>query len=235
MLEPHAEAGDLIATVVHDLKNPLNAILMSATLIGRATRDESINRQVAVIRRSAERMNRLILELLDQAALDAGRLPIRRARHEVPALFREASELTQSVAAAKGVQIVLVPCEHCWVDCDGERIQQILSNLLGNALAYTPPGGRIELGARAVASGTVELFVRDDGPGIPAEEMPHVFERFWRGRGAARANAGLGLSIAKGIVEAHGGGISVDSVPGRGTTFHFTLPGGLDERAEASP
>lgn len=235
MREPRTEAGDLIATVVHDLKNPLNAILMSATLIGRATPDETIQRQVGVIQRSAERMNRLILELLDQAALDAGRLPIRRARHEVADLFREASELTQPVAAANGVQIGVIPCEHCWADCDGERIQQILSNLLGNALAYTPRGGRIELGGRALESGFVELFVRDDGPGIPAEELPHVFERFWRGRGAARANAGLGLSIAKGIVEAHGGEISVDSVPGRGTTFRFTLPGGLDERAEASP
>jgi signal transduction histidine kinase len=235
MREPHAEGGDLITTVVHDLKNPLNAILMSAALIGRASPDEMVRRQVGVIQRSAERMNRLILELLDQASLDAGRLPIRRARHEVPALLHEAVELTQSVAASKGVQIAVVPCERCWVDCDGERIQQILSNLLGNALAYTPTGGRIELGARALGSGRVELFVRDDGPGIPAEELPHVFERFWRGRGAARANAGLGLSIAKGIVEAHGGEISVDSVPGRGTTFRFTLPGGLDERAEASP
>ncbi len=111
------------------------------------------------------------------------------------------------------------------VNVDRDRILQVLSNLLGNALKFTPPGGRVQVEAHA-GDAAVIVRVTDTGPGIAADELPHVFDRFWQGAKARRAGAGLGLAIAKGIVEAHGGTIFARSVPGRGATFTFTLPRG---------
>ncbi|HEY0035645.1 MAG TPA: ATP-binding protein, partial [Longimicrobium sp.] len=106
---------------------------------------------------------------------------------------------------------------------DRERIHQVLSNLVGNAVKFTPQEGRV-LVTTVAEDGEIRVSVADTGPGIPPEHLPHVFDRFWQARSTRRAGAGLGLAIARGIVEAHGGAIGVESEPGRGTTFHFTLP-----------
>jgi signal transduction histidine kinase len=108
-----------------------------------------------------------------------------------------------------------------WVDA--ERLHQVLSNLLGNAVKVTPPEGRISVAA-VQEEGTVRISVADTGPGIPAEHLPQVFDRFWQARSTRRAGAGLGLAIARGIVEAHGGDMGVRSEPGAGSTFFFTIP-----------
>ena len=107
---------------------------------------------------------------------------------------------------------------------DRDRLEQLLSNLIGNALKFTPADGQIRLSARTTPAGDVEISVADSGSGIPADHLTHVFDRFWQADRQGRAGAGLGLSIVKGIVEAHGGGIRVESEVGEGTTFSFTVP-----------
>jgi signal transduction histidine kinase len=113
---------------------------------------------------------------------------------------------------------------------DRDRLDQVLSNLLGNALKFTPAGGRVGLRAWQVDD-FVQISVEDSGAGIPAQDVPHLFDRFWQGDRASRAGAGLGLAICKGIIEAHGGRIWVESTLGRGTTVHFTVPCAADWRA----
>jgi signal transduction histidine kinase len=182
--------------------------------------------QMLAIRRSAERMYRLIHDLLNVAAIEAGQLAVTRSLLAVDAIIGDAVELLHPLAAAKNIALVtdvspaLPP-----VAADRERLLQVFSNLGGNAVKFTPANGRIEICATRCES-VVEFVVRDTGPGIAADDLPHVFDRFWQARKKARASGGvgLGLAIAKGIVEAHGGGIQVESEPGRGTSFTFTLP-----------
>jgi signal transduction histidine kinase len=136
----------------------------------------------------------------------------------------DALDLLRPLAAAKRIALVtdLSPALPR-VDGDRERLLQVFSNLGGNAIKFTPENGRIEIRVSVRESG-VEFAVRDNGPGIASEDLPHIFDRFWQAKKAARSGVGLGLAIAKGIVESHGGGIRVESQPGQGSCFAFTLP-----------
>jgi signal transduction histidine kinase len=173
--------------------------------------------------RIAEQMNRLIGDLLDAAAIDAGRLAIDREPRDAAELASDAIEMLRPLAEHDSISVEQPPVpEPVRVSCDRDRIVQVLGNLIGNAIKFTPTGGSITVTVARDAS-NVRFAVADTGPGIPPEQLAHLFERFWRAPGNA-PGVGLGLYIAKGIVEAHGGRIWVESQVGRGSTFSFTLP-----------
>jgi signal transduction histidine kinase len=163
--------------------------------------------------------------LLDLARLEAGRLSLDRQPADLGALVNEALGVVQPLAQARQL-LVQADCETqgALAVCDRERVLQVLSNLVGNAIAFTPPGGRVTVRARA-SGPEIVVSVADTGPGIPEDHQRLIFDRFWKSRSSGQGS-GLGLSIAKGIVEAHGGRIWVESSPGEGATFLFTLPAG---------
>lgn len=218
---------EILAIVSHDLRNPLNAALMSAALLlellpdGERTMERT---QLQIIKRSTERMTRLIQDLLDVARIEAGHLSVEAHPIEVNALLREAVEVHLPVADVEGIRLeARVSGRGERILADHERLVQVLSNLVGNALKFTGKGGSILVTAEAL-EGEVRISVADSGPGIPAESLPHLFTPFWQARKADRRGAGLGLPIAAGIVEAHGGAIWAESEVGKGSTFSFTVP-----------
>ncbi len=215
----------LLAIVSHDLRNPLSVIVTNAAILQRTTiagkEGERIDKSAQTILRAAERMKRLIADLLDLAQIQAGMLAVERMPHDVAALIRDCVEMLSPLAATKdlkGMTSVVLQ-----VGCDRERVLQILSNLVGNAIKFTPEGGSIVIEAQDHGI-EVRFSVRDTGQGISEEELPRIFDRFWQTQRKNRTGIGLGLSIAKGLVEAHGGRLSVESKLGAGTTFFFTLP-----------
>lgn len=215
---------DVLSVVAHDLRNPLGAVGNYAALLGIATNVEQRERYLAGISTATHLMDRLIQDLLDVARLESGRLGMDIRREAVRAIFPEAVGATGGQAERLGVTVVAPALEGLPdVAMDRERILQVLGNLIGNGIRFTPEGGRITLQAERVGD-EVMFLVSDTGPGILPEHVPHVFDRFWQAPGEAKSGAGLGLAIAKGIVEAHGGRIGVESVPGEGSTFFFTLP-----------
>lgn len=217
---------DVLRVVSHDLGNSLSAIVVTTSVLLRTLpeQDADTRKRITGIRHLAEQMQRLRQDLLDVASIEAGALSIERGARESGALIGEAIEYFAPLAADKGLVLEnRVPDGLPAVLIDRERILQVLANLLGNAIKFTPTGGRVVLGAKAVPDG-VRVSVADTGPGISAEDLPHVFDRFWKTRYGNRQGAGLGLAIARGIVEAHGGTIGVESTPGAGSTFGFTLP-----------
>jgi signal transduction histidine kinase len=181
--------------------------------------------QVETIEASAKRMSRLIEDLLDVTRLDGGkRLPIEPATVSPTELLHEAEELFRAQAAVAEVTMAYdVDPEMPPVRADRHRVMQVLSNLIGNSMKFTPAGGRISMRAKLVGE-EVLFSTSDTGPGIPREHLSDIFSPYWQAKRAERLGAGLGLPIAKGIVEAHGGRIWVESEPGRGTDFYFTLP-----------
>ena len=217
---------EVLAIVSHDLRNPLNAITLAASLLQTSTSIAPEDReQLDIIDLSAKRMSRLIEDLLDVTRLEGGkRLPIEPAPVEVETLLEETYELFKSQAATSEITLRYATGENVppvWAD--HHRVLQVLSNLIGNAMKFTPKGGVVSF--RADADGDQVLFtVADTGPGIPKKNLKDIFNPYWQAKRAERLGAGLGLPIAKGIVEAHGGKIWVESEPGRGTKFFFTLP-----------
>jgi PAS domain S-box-containing protein len=224
-----ADRNDVLRIVAHDLRNPLSTIMMEAQILespGLVTvkRDST---PAEVILRSVKRMNQLIQDLLDVALVEAGELKVEQARHSAAAVVREAVESQATIAADSKIEIRLEidpAIREVWCWCDHKRLLQVFENLIGNAIKFTEAGGRITV--RGVSQEHDVLFsVADTGCGIEADALPHVFERFWQASTHARhMGAGLGLPVAKGIVEAHGGRMWVESVPGRGSTFYFTIP-----------
>jgi signal transduction histidine kinase len=217
---------DVLGIVAHDLRNPVGTIRMTAELLAEVEVPEEKRQQYyGIIVRAADRMNRLIQDLLDVASLEVGRLSVTRERLEVPSLVAEVREMFAAQTEARLQTLHFqYPPKLSAVYADRGRVLQVFSNLVGNAVKFTPEGGRIEVSAES-GEDAVRFAVTDTGPGIAAEELPHVFDRFWQSKRARRGGAGLGLAITKGIVEVHGGQITVASTPGVGTTFTFTLPG----------
>jgi signal transduction histidine kinase len=216
----------MLAIVSHDLKNPLGAILMTTDSLakkGVEERRHGLPQAVARIQRSAERMLRLIEDLLDFASIEAGRLAIKRQPEDPASIVQETLASFESVAQEKRLRLTANVEPHLpKAYCDRDRILQVLSNLVGNATKVTAAGGHITV--RVEAQEHELLFaVSDDGPGISEEDAKHLFEHYWRSDDAEYKGTGLGLAIAKGIVRAHGGRIWVDSEPGRGAAFLFTV------------
>ena len=219
-----ADRDELLGIVAHDLRSPLNAIMMSAALIRRTRPDERVERRADSIESVAKRMDCLIRSLLDTASLEAGRLSMRPKPQNAAALTREATEMLAIVAASSSITL---DCrsddEELGVLADRERLMQVLINLVTNALKFTPAGGRVSIGF-AQRGSQVQFSISDTGPGIADDQIGHVFERFWKDQRNPGGGSGLGLYISKAIVEAHAGRIWVESLPGQGSTFHFTLP-----------
>jgi signal transduction histidine kinase len=215
---------EVLAVVAHDLRNPLARISTTAALLAEESlAPEGRAQMLAVIRRSSHVMERLIRDLLDVARLEGGRLPIERRSVSLDSIVRDAASTVEASASDRGILFeTRVPEERVTIDADAERLQQVIGNLLDNALRVTPNGGRVTLEARRENERAV-ISVADTGPGIAAEDLPHLFEGFWQGTRQRRGTAGLGLAIAKGIVDAHDGRISVKSAPGKGATFEIAL------------
>ena len=217
---------DILAVVAHDLRNPLNTVSMAASLMLENTPMDrpQERRQVEIVRRAADRMNRMIQDLLDVKRLETGRLGIEPRSEPPAALIYDTLDMLRPLAASSTILLESNVAENLPpVLADAARIQQVLSNLVGNAVKFTPRQGRITVCADRI-DGEVRFAVIDTGPGIPAEQLPHIFGRFWQARSTDRRGIGLGLAIAKGIVEAHRGRIWVESSVGLGSTFYFTLP-----------
>ena len=217
---------DLLAIVSHDLRNPLGVVLASTALLLKSNlppdKQERARRQVEAIQRAGNRMNRLIRDLLDFASIQAGRLSVSKHPQDVAAMVNEVLEVTEPLAATKSHRLVADVAPELAVRCDHDRVIQLFSNLVGNAVKFTPDGGTITVRA-APEGGILRFSVTDTGPGISADELPHVFDRYYQAQRRNRDGIGLGLSIARGIVEAHGGRIWAESEEGKGSTFSFTL------------
>ncbi|MGN6182556.1 MAG: GAF domain-containing sensor histidine kinase [Thermoanaerobaculia bacterium] len=217
---------EVLAIVSHDLRNPLNAVTLGASLLqlSESLADDD-REQIDTIVISARRMSRLIEDLLDVTRLEGGkRLPIEPTSVDPADMLREAEELFRAQAAVAEVTMIPdiesgLPAVHA----DRHRIMQVLSNLIGNSMKFTPQGGSITTCAKR-RDREVLFCVRDTGPGIPKEHLRDIFSPYWQAKRTERMGAGLGLPIAKGIVVAHGGSIWVESELGRGTQFYFTLP-----------
>jgi signal transduction histidine kinase len=221
---------DLVAIVSHDLRNPVHTISMAASFLLEIApandRRIQARRQLEVIQRSASRANRLIQDLLDVAKIQAGGLAVDPIPVDVKSLINEAAESATPLASAAHLTVACAPPEKpISVATDRERVLQVFANLIGNAIKFTPKGGQISILA-CHENDVVRFTIADTGPGIPPEHLDHVFDRYWQAKSTAKLGAGLGLSIAKGIVEAHGGRIWVESPPGSGAQFNFTLPVG---------
>jgi signal transduction histidine kinase len=181
-------------------------------------------RQQEIVRRAADRMNRMIQDLLDVKRMETGHLGIDVKAESPEVLVNDTIDMLRPLASGSGIVMEASIAENLpAVLADAARIQQVLSNLVGNAVKFTPREGQITIAADPI-EGEVRFAVIDTGPGIPPEQMPHIFGRFWQARSSDRRGIGLGLAIAKGIVEAHNGRIWVESQVGFGSTFYFTLP-----------
>jgi PAS domain S-box-containing protein len=217
---------EVLGVVAHDLRTPLGGILLHAEKLRRrgAPPGRSSSQAAGAILRAVERMDHLIQDLLDVARLDAGRLELEPARVPVQDLLAEAVDAERALAAAAGVELrVEAAAELPDVWAERERLLQVFMNVIGNALKFTPRGGQVVVSAAADEE-AVRFCVRDTGAGLAADDLPLLFDRFWQARRADRRGVGLGLPIAKGIVEAHRGRIWAESALGQGSTFHFTIP-----------
>jgi signal transduction histidine kinase len=219
-----AEAGlrmreELLSTVAHDLKNPLTGIRMNAELLERAGVAPATAMQESVVE-----MEQLIHDLLDLTKIESGRIVLDRSPQDAETLIDTCLNVLAPQAKARGIELIKeVRTGECIADCDRNRVIQVLQNLVGNAVKFTERGGRVRVEAQATGEG-IRFSVVDNGPGIRAEELPHIFDRYWQARRNRAGSAGLGLSIARGIVEAHGGRLWVESALQIGSRFFFTLP-----------
>jgi chemotaxis family two-component system sensor kinase Cph1 len=215
---------EVIAVVSHDLKSPLQVMKIAASLLQpRVAGDERATTMVARIMRAVDSMEKLIHDLLDVAKIESGRFNVTLEPCATSRLVADAIALIGALAEAKQIRLT---CDHDGdqlVGADPERVLQVLMNLVGNAIKFTPAGGAVTIETRQ-ADATVRFAVRDTGRGMDEAELAHVFDRYWQARRARDAGAGLGLYIAKGIVEAHGQRLWVESSPGAGSTFYFALP-----------
>jgi signal transduction histidine kinase len=215
----------LLAAVSHDLRNPLHSILMNAfAMLRTAGGDATARRRAESVQRAATLAVRIIDDLLDAAALEAGSFRLRADDHDARALVQDVLEVHEPLAIEKGLRLESAVDAPGDVRCDREQTVRALGNLVGNALKFTPPGGAVTLRAARV-DGHVRFEVADTGPGIDPARLPHIFERGARGPQAEGAGLGLGLPLARAIAEAQGGALGVESAARRGAMFWMKLPG----------
>ena len=237
--ERAAAARDRAVSIVsHDLRGPLSTIRIcaQALLDPKPASSDGARQMGELIERSAVWMQDIVEDLLDRATLDAGRLALHRRPTNVGDILASARHMFSTMARKGDIDFVLRGGEHLpQIDADPHRLLQVMANLIGNAMKFTPSGGTVEIiaeheGQRAPGAGldavrpAVRFFVRDTGCGIPHSELSRVFDWFWHSPRDSRTGSGLGLAIAKGIVEAHRGRLRVESALGKGCTFSFTIP-----------
>jgi signal transduction histidine kinase/integral membrane sensor domain MASE1 len=229
---------EFLATLSHELRTPLNAIVGWTHILRRTAHDPSLTQAVDTIERNAIAQAKLIDELLDMSRIMAGKIGLTFTRFRLGAVVAAAANALRPVADAKGVRLSIAEApERDWLVGDAARVQQVVANLLGNGVKFTPAGGGVNV-RTVVAAAEVHLIVEDTGRGIPPEFLPSVFERFRQADGSItrrHGGLGLGLSIAKHIVELHGGTISAESTGAdRGATFVVTLPLAEEGAGEAA-
>jgi len=218
----HHAREEVLRVVSHDLRTPLSVVRGNVELLeqGGISREDGL----PSLRRAVDHMERLLQDLLDATRLDAGTLTLRLGQVGVATLLEDAEEMLRPGAEAQGVTLRMPDAQDLpFLRADRDRVLQVLWNLVGNAIKFTPRGGSVTVEV-APEEGALRFAVTDTGPGIPEKDVPHVFDRFWQANKADRRGAGLGLSIARGLVEAHGGRLWLQSVERQGTTFYFTLP-----------
>jgi len=216
---------EVLGVVAHDLRNPIHLLGGAAEMLADPHLEESDRPELLnAAKRAVHQMDRLIGDLLDTARIQSGRLSLQIKDVAASRLLRQASDAFRQVAAAKGVQLEInEPPADLTLRTDEARAAQVLGNLLGNAFKFTPSGARVTVDVSR-SDGEAHFHVSDTGPGLTHEQVERLFERFWQGRPGDRRGVGLGLTIARGIVEAHGGRVWVESTPGKGSTFSFSLP-----------
>lgn len=220
---------ELVAVVSHDLRNPMTVISMLCGMMQKAFSSDGahtsrrISTAIDTMQQATARMNTLLEDLLDTSKIDAGRYTITPQPLEVGHIFEEAQSLLTPLAQDKDISISFEADPDLRIHADPERLFQVLSNLVGNAIKFTPRLGTVGVHATTVGDEIV-FTVRDSGEGIPREHLPHVFDRYWTVKEGNPTGTGLGLYITQGIVEAHGGRIVAESEPGRGSEFRFTVP-----------
>lgn len=225
------DRDELLSLVSHDLRNPVNAVKMLATALLHIPSDSHATKlppaaaeHVNVMLQAATQMDTLIQDLLDVTRLESGKLRMARRPEAIGALMATTADLLAPLAAARSVTLETeLEAGLPLVDIDPDRIAQVLSNLVGNAVKFTPEGGHVKMRALRHLKGVL-VIVQDTGLGISAEDLPFVFDRFWQSRRTDRSGAGLGLAIAHGIVRAHGGTLTLESEIGAGTSALLTLP-----------
>lgn len=227
--ELEREIQKVIEVVSHDLKNPLGSIKLNINLLQRLLTSGDSEKTLDILKNllpkmfnAANHMQGLIDDLLDLAKMEGSQLQLEKNPVNMKSLLNEVVEILQPHADQKNIDINFQLQNNFMVNCDEERIKQVFSNLIGNAIKFSPNNGIISI---AVFFKNQELTfkVQDNGPGIEQEDLPHLFERFWQSKNNSHKGTGIGLSITKWIVEAHGGKIWADSIPGKGTTFSFNL------------
>jgi two-component system phosphate regulon sensor histidine kinase PhoR len=226
---------EFIANVSHELRTPLSHIKgYVETLLDGAKNDPEVStRFLETIARNAERLKLLIEDLLTISELESGRVKLNLHSVELRSVVAKVFDDFKSRAEAKHIALACETTDLA-VRADPGRLEQVLSNLVDNAIKYGRTGGRVAVGAQSSEDAKVEVFVKDDGVGLPAEALERVFERFYRvdkARSREQGGTGLGLSIVKHIVQGHGGRVWAKSEPGKGATFFFTLPSA--ERTES--
>jgi signal transduction histidine kinase/CheY-like chemotaxis protein len=232
-----------LSTMSHELRTPLNAVLGFSELLGEdryGPLNEKQHRYVNHISKGGKHLLRLINDILDLSKIEAGRMQLALETVKIDNCFAEACDTLQPLASKKSQIIERRSTSNLCVHADGTRLKQILMNLIGNAVKFTPEGGRIELSALKEGE-AVRVAVRDSGPGIPPDEQKRIFEAFYRlGQNPKGAEgSGLGLAITQKLVELHGGKLSLESQPGAGSCFYFTLPSvsapGYEVERDATP
>ncbi|MDD0973010.1 ATP-binding protein [Pseudomonas fontis] len=220
---------ELVAVVSHDLRNPMTVISMLCGMLQKSFSSDGPNASrritsaISTMQQATSRMNVLLDDLLDTSRIEAGRYTIAPQPLDVSHIFEEAYTLLAPLALNKSVELSFHAEPGLVIHADPERLFQVLSNLIGNAIKFTPAEGRV--GVVAMSDGEQIVFsVRDTGKGIPAEQLPHVFDRYWTAREGNPSGTGLGLYISQGIIQAHGGVMQAASEPGQGSEFRFTLP-----------
>ena len=218
------QRDEVLAIVAHDLRNPLSRIQMATHALSLQLPAEADRKAADIALRAIRGMDRLIQDLLDVGRLEGRGLQLESSPVEIAPLLSDLDEQFRPLAAAAGItfESAADPAAVA-VRADRPRLFRVFANLIDNALRVTPAGGRVRITA-SPAREFVEFRVEDTGPGIDAEQLPHVFDRFWQGTRERRGSAGLGLAIVKGVVEAHGGRVFVESEPGAGATFRFWIP-----------
>lgn len=234
--------SEFVSNASHELRTPLTAIRMSVDNLLDGVAGETgpkLQRYLATVKSNTDRLARLVTDLLDLSRIEAGRVELRRSAVPLPDLMQEMAENLGPMAARKGLTLAVSPSgTPLLAFADRDKVQQVLINLVENAMKFTPEGGQITVSARAgdsplqppgspAAPRSVEVAVEDTGEGIPPDELPSIFEKFYQVRREGRAKpqgTGLGLAISKSLIELHGGWIRVESEVGRGTRFVFTLP-----------
>ncbi|HEY4105014.1 MAG TPA: hybrid sensor histidine kinase/response regulator [Polyangiaceae bacterium] len=227
VLEEAVRSRDAVLSVVaHDLRNPLNIVSLAAKTLSSQLSESSARGLVERIVRSVHRADRMVRDLLDVSAIETGRFSVETHPVEAAELILGALESQHTLAAAASVIVAAdVSPRLPPLKADAERLLDVLENLIGNAIKFTSPGGSVTVGASSQGD-EILLWVKDNGAGIAPEQVHHIFDRFWQAKKKERRGVGLGLSICKGIVEAHGGRIWAESTAGVGTTMFFTIPAG---------